>query len=212
MNLPVLAVASFFLASCTTSASRTYTSVEPERKCQIWMNYHSEFVSGIKGAQNASELFSKEQEAREVRIGFADEIKHSDMSPYSCDIWMQKVEISKGQAIIAATQREEELIKSMLAKIDALCQESSRLSLLFISQNDNSMLNDVLQKMSNVSRQLEDIHSECALLGIEKDFQQACDKLTADLVEIMRASQQRLKTAVDFQFLPLRAFFFFFMI
>lgn len=212
MNLPVLAVASFFLTGCAVSTYPTYTSVEPEKKCQIWMSYHSEFVSGIRNSSNAKELFSKEQEAREVRLGFADEIKHSGMSSYARAEWTRKLEISKGEAIIAATGREEALTKAMLDKIDSLCQESSQLCSFFISQNDNESLGEVLSSMGSISSQMEDILGECMLLGIEKEHKNACESMVNDLREIMRAKQQRINIVLGAYLLSPRFFFFFFTI
>lgn len=212
MNLPVIAAASFFLAGCSASTAVTYTSVEPENKCQIWMNYHSEFVNGIKNSSNARELFSKEQEAREVRMGFAEEIRYSGMSCDACAKWMRKLEISKGEAIIAATNREEALTKAMLDKIDSLCQESSRLSSFFISQNDNEVLDEVLSEMGSISRQMEEILGECMLLGIEREHRNACESMVNDLREIMRAKQQRVNAVLGAYLLSPRFFFFFFTI
>jgi hypothetical protein len=212
MNLPVLAVVSFFLTGCAASTAGTYTSVEPEKKCQIWMSYHSEFVSGIRNSSSAAELFSKEQEAREVRLGFADEIKHSGMNSSARVEWTRKLEIGRGEAIIAATGREEALTKAMLEKIDSLCQESSRLSSFFISQNDNEVLDEVLSKMGSISRQMEELLSECMLLGIEKEHKNVCESIVNDLREIMRAKQQRVNAILGVYLLSPRFFFFFFTI
>jgi len=156
------------------------------------MNYHAEFVAGISNASNIDELISNEQEARDVRLGFRDEIVHSDMSQEESSRWMNKLETIRGQAIIAASNREEMLKKEMLDLMDGLCQESSRLANLFLSQENNVAFQDIFAELFTIKNKMENIKDDCSMLGISEEHNGVLQSVNENMLEISKAYSQRI--------------------
>jgi len=106
--LPFLAI-SFLLVSCATSTVVERTYVDPEYKCKIWNSYHEECVKNITGSMDKANLAENERYAREVRNAWLKDIDYAAISPERKKFYQDSVGIARGQAIIAASQREEQL-------------------------------------------------------------------------------------------------------
>lgn len=110
--LSILAI-SFVFAGCLNSKSvnplleRTY--IDPEYKCKIWMNFHSDCVKEIKNSENKKQVQDREDYARDVRKSWVEDIDYAAISPDRKLFYLEQVSIARGEAILAASIKEEEL-------------------------------------------------------------------------------------------------------
>lgn len=110
--LPILAI-SFVLAGCSSSKvvnsfdERVY--IDPEHKCKIWMTFHSDCVKEIRKAESSKQVQERENYARDVRKSWIEDIDYAAISPERKSFYIEQVSIARGEAMLAASIREEEL-------------------------------------------------------------------------------------------------------
>ena len=200
MRLPTLILTSFLFTGCSATtevvSSYAYSNRENiydkrERNLEIWLNYHADCIVEIKRSQNMNQLISAEEEAHDTRRALAQELKYSGLSPVKVDEYMVKIEVSRGDAIIAAFSRENELRIILCRKIDGICARADAAALnAFSESNLRPTISSSIMEIEQCLNELDSVEQDCHMLDMDCEYEAGFEKLksvTSLLVQSMNS-------------------------